>query len=121
MKKEELFKILCLYSKEIEKIEKDSIISNLCNVCKKRISEEDFDVAYSYWYALMIPKHKNCSTKNDIIECQKIDADCNDCKYFKRGNLESKGIFNGECLKFNKPVKAYPKFCSNHKCFIHRS
>jgi len=45
----------------------------------------------------------------DIIEMQKIDADCNDCRHFKRGPMEKVGgltKFNGLCLKYNKPTVA---------------
>ncbi len=72
--------------------------------------------------------HTDCSgcpemSPQDIIEMQKIDADCNDCKYFKRGEFH-KGIgldwFDGYCLKFNRPTKAYPTQFSGWECFEHR-
>lgn len=62
-------------------------------------------------------------SKEDIIEQQKIDADCNDCKHFKRGQFhKSPGLdwFDGHCLKFDKPTKAYPMQFTGHFCFEHR-
>ena len=62
-------------------------------------------------------------TKEEITECQRIDADCNDCGYFKRGKVITKGsasVIEGTCLKTNEPTKAYPNFCSGHDCFVHR-
>lgn len=62
-------------------------------------------------------------TDLDIVEMQKIDADCNDCRHFKRGQFH-KGVglnwFDGQCLKFNKPTKAYPVQFTGHSCFEHR-
>ena len=62
-------------------------------------------------------------TPEDIIEMQKIDADCNDCAHFRRGKLAKwPGItmFEGRCAKFDKPAKAFPVQYSGHKCFEHR-
>lgn len=79
-------------------------------------------------------------TKESIIELQKIDACCNDCKYMVRDLNEyhkwdalytnAKGeVTNpshranyGNCTKFNKPVSFIPNTCmlENQKCFQHR-
>ena len=77
-------------------------------------------------------------TPEDIIEMQTIDADCNDCKHFKRGIAVNKTqgickvdgvfpmiqmgytIFEGHCMKFDKPTRAYPTQFSGHECFEHR-
>ena len=99
-----------------------------CRRCKKRINKTDIVKSKSYWYKVKdIFSHKECETKEvyqeEAYECQKIDADCNDCGYFKRGNIVQHGIasiWNGVCNKFNKDVKAYPNFCSGHECFVHR-
>mgnify|MGYP000524792887 CR=1 FL=1 len=67
--------------------------------------------------------HKACKgegVKAEAYECQNIDRDCNDCKHFTREAYLGNSIFSGECGKFNKPVKAYPNYCSNHECFEHR-
>lgn len=65
-------------------------------------------------------------TKEDIIELQKIDADCNDCRHFKRGEMGRSPaktgtvFFRGHCLKFDKPTIAWPMQYSGHPCFEHR-
>jgi len=62
-------------------------------------------------------------TPEDLIEQQKIDADCNDCRHFKRGAMR-KGLgvpcFEGHCLKLDKPTLAWPIQFSGHACFEHR-
>ena len=66
----------------------------------------------------------NGVSKEDIIEMQKIDADCNDCKHFKRGEfvrLVALKAFDGHCMKFNKPTRAYPVQYTGHECFEHRA
>ena len=67
----------------------------------------------------------NCPemSPQDIIEMQNIDADCNDCKHFSRGAFhQSPGLdwFEGRCLKFDRPTKAYPGQWSGWECFEHR-
>ncbi len=62
-------------------------------------------------------------TAEDIIAMQTIDADCNDCKHFKRGEFHrSPGLdwFEGHCMKFDKDVHAYPMQFSGLPCFEHR-
>ncbi len=59
----------------------------------------------------------------DILAMQTIDADCNDCGYFKRGEMiKGPGLtsFRGHCLKFDKPTRAYPMQYTGHECFEHR-
>lgn len=62
-------------------------------------------------------------TPEDVFEMQKIDADCNDCKHFQRGEL-IKGLgmncFKGHCKKLAKPTTAWPMNYSGHECFEHR-
>lgn len=66
--------------------------------------------------------HTECKASQrayEAYECQCIDADCNDCGYFKR-ERNYKFHATGHCLKFDKPTKAYPQFASGHECFVHR-
>ena len=59
----------------------------------------------------------------DVIAMQTIDADCNDCRHFKRGpmtKVASLTRFDGHCLKHNAPSKAWPTQYSGHSCFEHR-
>jgi len=59
----------------------------------------------------------------DIIEMQIIDADCNDCRHFKRGamvKVPGLKFFEGHCIKLDKPTRAYPMQYTGHECFEHR-
>lgn len=95
--------------------------SNICHSCKQPIEAKDFTVKISYWTAIWLPSHKACAQDlASIIECQTIDADCNDCKHFKRDKVVNEGTILGTCLKYGDAVYAHPNFCSGHKCFEHR-
>ncbi len=67
-------------------------------------------------------------TKESLIELQKIDCNCNDCKHMQRDlskppKKEKPSPINyGDCLKFNKPVSFIPNTCQldTQKCFTHR-
>ena len=62
-------------------------------------------------------------TSEDIIEMQAIDADCNDCLHFLRGDLvkvPGLKMFLGTCKKTGQPTKAFPMQYSGHECFEHR-
>lgn len=67
--------------------------------------------------------HKSCKQKvisKTAYECQKIDADCNDCRHFQRGEYLGNDVWQGMCKKYGRSTKAYPNYCSNHPCFEHR-
>ena len=112
------------------------IIKNYCKYCEQRINEEDFDVSSSYWNNFWEATHKECKEKGDKkeeVECQKIDKNCNECKYFKRKGFDEKlldtqgnklfnsiGCYFGKCEKVNKNVTATRNICQGNKCFIHR-
>lgn len=96
------------------------IISRNCRYCGNEVSKEKCVVVSTYWKAFYAIACKSCAEngkgyREEAYLCQCIDADCNDCMYFKRidGNI-------GECLKFNKSVIACPNFCSGYSCFVHR-
>lgn len=108
-------------------------LASLPDKCKACGGSGCDDYAAPYWQydietvqGVCKPKgrvHKACKAEYVSItayECQKIDADCNDCKHFLRGVYLGNDIFDGMCKKFDKSVKAYPNFCSNHPCFEHR-
>jgi hypothetical protein len=70
--------------------------------------------------------------RESLIELQKIDCACNDCKFFTR-NLEKKreyieryqnkrGPEYGHCSKKNIEVTTWPGMCvpDNQQCFTHR-
>jgi len=73
--------------------------------------------------------------KESIFELQKIDCNCNDCKFMVRDfakfeahkkSYAGTGIMDrmafGNCTKFNKPVSFIPETCQleTQNCFIHR-
>lgn len=67
-------------------------------------------------------------TKESIYELQKIDCNCNDCKFMERdlSKIPTKGnaakINYGHCSKFDKPVTFIPVTCQldTQVCFEHR-
>ena len=92
--------------------------SKTCRGCSWPIlKENDFAIWVTYWRSILFPSHKGCLDliKEEAYECQKIDADCNDCGHFKR----EKGL-HGLCLKKNVPMVARPVFASGYECFVHR-
>jgi len=94
----------------------------------------------SYWNQVKCLCHPDCKLtgeREEAIDCQTIDADCNDCLYFKRGELVKRwlsgmrdgkatlvlvnmGIVRGYCLKFNRPTEAFPHMSTGRECFQHR-
>lgn len=78
--------------------------------------------------------------KESIFELQKIDCNCNDCKFMQRDFEKFKSFDKlhtneigqvtrpshrqnyGTCSKFNKPVSFIPNTCQLHtqQCFEHR-
>ena len=95
----------------------------VCRGCHLPINEEDADVMVGYWYPhSYYLVHKKCrdeAIRQERYELQKIDSDCNDCIYFKREKTNP-DVSYGQCMKYNKPTKAYPNTCTGHKCFRHR-
>mgnify|MGYP001562752296 CR=1 FL=1 len=73
--------------------------------------------------------------KESIYELQKIDCNCNNCKFMERDfekykkhqkSYEGTGLMDrlafGNCSKFNKPVSFIPEICQieTQQCFEHR-
>lgn len=73
--------------------------------------------------------------KESAYLLQKIDCNCNDCKFMMRDmeklelhkqSYEGTGIMDrlafGNCVKFDKPVSFIPMTCQleTQKCFEHR-
>ena len=112
------------------------IIRDVCKYCNKKVKEEDFDISSSYWNNFLEVCHKQCKEKGDKreeIKCQKIDENCNDCKYLERKGFDKNtidkqgqklfnkiGCYFGICKKFNKKVTATRNMCQGNKCFKHR-
>lgn len=71
--------------------------------------------------------------RESIIELQKIDCNCNDCKHFERDIEKTKKlntndkivackIHYGKCVKLSKDVAEIANICLLHtqECFKHR-
>jgi hypothetical protein len=102
---------------KIEAVQLGLNFSPFCRYCHK-LAIDNPVITKGYWsssWALCHPECKKEGEREEAYECQKIDSDCNDCKFFKR----IKGI-EGTCEKFNKKTTANPNFCSSHNCFEHR-
>ena len=84
--------------------EKVAVRANLCldthcRHCRREVSKEDADVLVGYWVAIWFIAHKECvkpGKAEEAYECQKIDADCNDCTHFRRGKHNKR--FSSESL-----------------------
>ena len=96
-------------------------MDEICRFCKKGDTD---DVYFSYWRAIKFPCHTACKAKGvaeEAYECQLIDADCNDCKNFRRGRqTKTKGCWYGWCDKKDIDVVALVNFASSYDCFEHR-
>lgn len=74
-------------------VENNTIIKNTCGWCNQIIEEKDFDYLAGYWFPFIFrPVHTYCKKKYkdyEAFECQNIDKNCNDCKFFKRGKIQA--------------------------------
>lgn len=117
------------------------LIQNTCCYCDKELSEENFFIITSYWNPIWKPCcSENCAIegyKIEEINCQEIDANCNECKYFERKGFSENtlpqthniiqpiGCYIGICR--NKKSKYYNKFVGANRntfqgmsCFVNR-
>lgn len=115
-------------------------MSEACRFCGAGVLPAEAVTVHSYWQGLPLVSHRVCrdaGVKSEAFDCQVIDADCNDCKHFKRGKLveELKSAmadgkaamvlfntetFTGHCLKFDRPTLAFPNKWTGRECFEHR-
>lgn len=116
---------------------------NLCRYCSTPVADSEAVKTLAYWNQTVCICHAQCKTageKQEALDCQTIDSDCNDCKHYKRGTLAAKIVsklhrqdgtivdvihqpnyfIGGLCLKFNRSVLAQPKKWSGLECFEHR-
>lgn len=106
-----------------------------CRYCQKRIWFKAVK-ARSYWEkGTRQLSHARCLVtgfERECIECQKLDADCNDCRYFK-AERNRKHIRYGICMRPKRPegfrdsihagwphVIARPGSATLMPCFHHR-
>lgn len=149
--KKQIYKKLCLKEKltDKEKIKYNlliksggniGIIKDTCCYCDKNLKE--IFIVTSYWTPMWKPccseKCANEGYKKEEYECQCIDANCNECKFFKRegysenlrpqihGIIQHIGCYIGTCLNkkskyFNKKVGANRNLYQGMKCFVNRN
>lgn len=105
-----------------------------CRYCDKEVSEPDATKTLSYWNAQEFVCHRSCKEsgeRDEAFDCQVIDADCNDCKYFLRAQagiprwtgrqfMISTNIVNGWCARFYRITRAWPHSWTGRECFTHR-
>lgn len=132
-------------SRKSEKPSVASVIAaegNLCRYCDQPVVDDPV-ITYSYWQGAPFICHRQCKdagVKQEAFDCQCIDADCNDCKHYRRGRLaplqrtkvkttdgrtveltfQPEVFIDGHCLKFDKPTLACPMKWTGHPCFEHR-
>lgn len=112
----------------------NKVIKCKCHHCKQVFTELP-EIYYSYWGAVWIPLHKECIQpykEVEILFCQKVDADCNDCIYFDRTNTKGESLgmsreffskiktIKGYCSFHDKVTEASPNNFSGYPCFKHR-
>lgn len=112
-----------------------------CRYCDKLI-EGPSTKTFSYWSKVEFACHPECKEageRAEALECQTIDADCNDCRYFQRIRTAAKlhefsmseegewveithqpQYAEGHCFRFNQPALAQPNKWSGIICFEHR-
>jgi len=109
-------------------------MTDSCRYCQLPVSSSEAVQTVSYWHAVKFVAHATCldrGRKLAAFECQCIDADCNDCAFFVRDRMREKNIWEGTCTHaapnprphaqlVGTTVHAFPKFCSDHPCFVHR-
>ncbi|MDO8610706.1 MAG: hypothetical protein Q7R95_09240, partial [bacterium] len=119
-------------------------MNKICRYCDTEIVLPDQEtITFSYWGSEKFYCHKSCKVegiKQEAIDCQTIDADCNDCYFYQRGKLADEVVswikkpdgskvkiihqpnffVNGWCLKFDKSTIASPNKWTGHECFKHR-
>lgn len=114
-----------------------------CRYCD--ISLDDREAVMTLAYLGKTPDvcHSSCKAngeRQEAMDCQIIDSDCNDCKHYQRGKIahpiisriktidgrmedvvfKPQYFIGGKCLKFDKEVIAQPNKWTGHDCFEHR-
>jgi len=109
-------------------------IKNECRHCKKRVLEEDFDIAIGYWYPnCWYICHKECVKEQRVgeaYECQKLDRNCNDCAFMVRDKVRQEKwnpnpgginkILYGKCTNYDKDISFIANTSSICDGFAHR-
>lgn len=111
-----------------------------CRYCAGPIWPGQGVLTLAYWHQTPDVAHRACKLpgeKQEALDCQTIDADCNDCAHFRRGavvkawlsdmqdgqgtlRLVSMDRVTGYCVHFHKLTLAHPHQWTGLPCFIHR-
>lgn len=114
-----------------------------CRYCQQPIVPGQAVPTVAYWFSTPDVCHRQCKdagVRQEAFDCQVIDADCNDCRHYQRGQIAAKVvnlvkmpdgrivevthqpnvIIHGRCLKFDKPTNAHPNKWTGLQCFEHR-
>jgi len=92
--------------------------SKICCETHEELTKENIDIKVGYWLPfLWKPIRKDLrqqAVKYEVLECQKIDCSCNDCKFLERAE--------NWCNKLNKKISINENLChiQNQDCFEHR-
>ena len=93
-----------------------------CRYCDKPINDPGVKTL-AYWGGNEYRCHAECMVageRQEAFDCQVIDADCNDCRHFKRLVQVGRNISKGHCLRFDRPETAFPHMSTGRECFEHR-
>lgn len=100
-----------------------------CRYCAEPVTDGAGVPTRTYWGAVVDVCHPACKRegeRQEAVDCQTIDADCNDCRHFTAFTRDdpryeaSKHYRKGWCGFHDRATTAYPVFCSGHPCFVHR-
>jgi hypothetical protein len=115
--------------------------ADICRYCNGLFAVQSQPVVtLAYWNQNRFVCHAVCKKegeRQEALNCQTIDADCNDCRHFRRGeivyawlsDMQNKkkitrfvnmGCITGFCIKFRKLTMAYPHMWTGRPCFEHR-
>jgi len=92
--------------------------SRICVSSGEELNKDNIDVAISYWTPFVWKPIRNDLRqqymRDEALDCQLIDASCNDCAYLDRANKM--------CLKKGVSVTVNANMChpQNNDCFVHR-
>lgn len=92
------------------------IPSKYCCYSNDELTKDFIDIIIGYWQPNIwkpIRKDLLLEAKNlEVLFCQKIDQNCNDCGYLVRNT--------NSCLVDNKSLNIHALMACNNECFKHR-
>lgn len=117
-----------LDTQQLEAIKNKILRTNergICRYCKQKVNPISYKTTITYWGSYIDICHAECKSEGatkEAYECQLIDTNCNECKYFFRIKSTGNGTFKGWCNKFNRTTRAESNSANvnNTDCFEHR-